>query len=111
MVKARIIKTELKPVILTPISLFRARIVSVTTAIDRPKERASLSTIFICRRLKNTSVQANPGRKNTSIKLKITLTAGTLSRNGRVNPMSSLIEASQSTLYGSSLCQVGISDE
>lgn len=52
---AKIIRTELNPVILTPISLFRVRILSVMTAIERPKERASLSTMFICLPLKNTS--------------------------------------------------------
>ena len=85
-----IVRTALVPVILIPISLFRAKILSVTVAIDRPKERASLSIMFICLLLKNTIVQAKPGRKNTSMKPKVALMAGTLSRKGRAEPMISL---------------------
>jgi len=99
---AAIIRTELNPVILIPISLFRARILSVTVAIDKPKERASLSIIFICLPLKNTSVQAKPGRKNTSTNPNIALMMGNLSRKGRANSMISLTGDSQSTPYGSS---------
>jgi len=56
-----IIRIEFNPVILTPISIFREKILSVTTAMDNPKERTILSMTFICLRLKNTSVQAKPG--------------------------------------------------
>ena len=100
---AIIARTALDPVIFIPISLFRARILSVTAAIDKPKERASLSTRFICLPLKNTSVQAKPGKRNTSMKPRTPLMAGMLSRKGTADPMTSLIPASQSTPYASSL--------
>ncbi len=102
MVMVRIISTEFSPVILTPISLFRARILSVTRAIDRPRERASLSTIFTCLPLKKTSVQAKPGRKNTSMKPRAALMMGKLLRKGRASSKTALIGDSQSTPYGSS---------
>jgi len=101
MVMTIIARTALNPIILMPVNLLRARVLSVTVAIDKPKERASLSIIFICLPLKNTSVQAKPGRKNTSMKPRITLMAGKLSRNGMADPMMSLIADSQSTPYGS----------
>jgi len=51
-----IIRIEFNPVILIPISIFREKILSVTTAMGNPKEKAILSMMFICLRLKNTSV-------------------------------------------------------
>ena len=71
--------------------------VSVTTAIDSPKERTTLSTTFI--RLKKTNVQAKPGKKNTSMKPKAALMMGTLSRKGRAKAKILLIGDSQSTPY------------
>ena len=95
-----IIRAELKPVILTPISLFRERRLSVTIAMDSPKERAILSMTLIC--LKNTSVQAKPGKKKTNINPKSALMMGKRSRKGRANWKSSLTGVSQSMLYISS---------
>ena len=69
-----IIRREFKPVIIIPASTFRAKMLRVTTAIDRPKERAILSKTFIF--LKKTSVQAKPGSKKTSIKPRMALMAG-----------------------------------
>jgi hypothetical protein len=76
-----IISKELKPVILTPTRTFRARILSVTTAIESPTERTSLSSRLICR--KKTSVQAKPGRKNISTMPRIALTPGRDSSSGK----------------------------
>lgn len=56
---------------------------SVTAAIDRPKERAILSMMLA--RLKKTSVQAKPGKKNTSMNPRIALRVGRRSRKGKVN--------------------------
>jgi hypothetical protein len=52
-------------------SLFKTRMLSVTTAMDKPKERTILSRTSIC--LKKTSVQAKPGTKNTKMKPRIPL--------------------------------------
>ena len=97
MVITMIIRTELNPVILTPISLFKENMLSVTTAIDSPKERASLSMILIC--LKKTSVQAKPGKKKTNINPRSALMKDRRSRKGITNSKSSLIEVSQSMPY------------
>jgi len=97
MVTTIITKTELNPVILIPINIFREKILSVTTAIDSPKERTILSMTFIC--LKKTNVQAKPGTKNTSMKPRAALIMGTLLRKGRAKAKISLIGDSQSTLY------------
>jgi len=97
---ATITSTELSTVILMPMSLFKERILSVTTAIDKPKERATLSRAFIC--LKKTSVQAKPGRKNINMNPRIALMIGKGSRKGKANPRTSLTEDSQSTPYISS---------
>jgi len=69
-----IISTELKPVILMPRSLFETMMLSVTTAIDKAKDRAILSRTFIC--LKKTSVQIKPGMNNTRMKPRIPLSRG-----------------------------------
>jgi len=90
-------RTELNPVILSPISLFKERRLSVTIAIESPKERATLSTIFIC--LKKTSVQAKPGRKNTSIIPKSALIMDKDPNKEKPNSKSSLIEDIQSMPY------------
>ena len=82
MVIAMIIRAELKPVILTPISVFRERRLSVTIAMDSPKERASLSMTFTC--LKNTSVQAKPGRRKTRINARIDLMTSRPPEAGRI---------------------------
>lgn len=95
-----IIRAELNPVILTPISLFRERRLSVTTAMDRAKERATLSTMVI--RLKKTSVQAKPGKKKTNMNPRSALITGKRSRKGKTNPKRSLIGDSQSMPYISS---------
>lgn len=92
-----ITRTELNPVILTPISLFKERRLSVTTTMDSPKEKAALSTTFICR--KKTRVQVKPGRKNTITNPSIALMTGKCSRNGKRNLKSSLMGDSQSTPY------------
>ncbi len=76
-----IIRMELNPVILILSSTFRARMLSVTRAIDKPKESTILSMIFI--RLKKTSVQAKPGIKKTKINPRIARTMGMRSRKGR----------------------------
>jgi hypothetical protein len=75
-----IIRRELAPVIIIPNSTCRTMMLSVTVAIDRPKERAILSTIFT--RLKKTSVQAKPGTKNTMINPRIALMVGRRSAKG-----------------------------
>jgi len=93
----RIISTELNPVILTPNNTFRTRILSVTTAMDRPRERAILSITFICLPLKNTSVQAKPGRKKTNVIPSIALRMGKRSSKGKTSPVNSLSGDSQST--------------
>lgn len=93
---------ELNPVILIPASLFREKRLSVTIAMDVPKERAILSRTFIC--LKKTKVQVKPGRKNTRMNPSIALRMDKRSRMGKANPKSSLIGDSQSTLYPP-LCQ------
>jgi len=97
MVTTIIISKELNPVILTPTRL-RARMLSVTTAIESPTERATLSTAFICR--KKTSVQAKPGRRNSNVKPRIALGMGTDSRKREIRLTASL---SQSKPYVSSL--------
>ena len=86
-------RTALNPVMLTPASLSKARILRVTMAMERPKERAVLSTAFICLPLKNTSVQAKPGRKNTSTKPSIALMTPKPPEAGSTD--------SQSTVYSS----------
>jgi hypothetical protein len=88
--------TELNPVILTPISLFTEKRLSVTITMDNPKERTTISMTFI--RLKKTSVQVNPGKKNTNMNPSIALMMGKRSRMGKANPKSSLIGVSQSML-------------
>lgn len=92
----KIITKALNPVILTPNKTFAKRTLSVTIAIERPKDRAILSITFIC--LKKIRVQANPGNKNTNMKPIIALIKGTLSRIGRANPNSSLIGDNQSII-------------
>lgn len=72
---ARIVRTALNPVMLTPNSLFKARMLKDTVAIERSKERAVLSTAFFCLPLKNTSILAKPGIKNISVKPSIALMA------------------------------------
>jgi len=95
-------RTALNPVMLIPTSLFKTRILRVTMAMERPKERAVLSTAFICLPLKNTSVQAKPGRKNINIKPSIALMIERLSRTGSRKPAISLsTDNSQSTAYSS----------
>jgi len=84
-----IIKTELTAVILIPISLFKAKMLRVTRAIDKPKDRAILSKTFIC--LKKTSVQAKPGRKNTKTRPRIPLMPGKDSSMEEINPKASVI--------------------
>jgi len=95
MVIVIIISTELSQVILTSTSQFKERMPSVTTAIDRPKERTTLSRIFTC--LKKMRVQAKPGRKNTNINARIALMTGKGSRVGKAKLKTPLIEDSQST--------------
>ena len=92
--------TELNPVILTPISLFTKKRLSVTTTMDSPKEMTTLSMTFIC--LKKTRVQVNPGRKNTKMNPSIALMMDRLSRTGSRKPVISLnTDNSQSTAYSS----------
>jgi hypothetical protein len=64
--------------------------------MDRAKEKATLSTMLICR--KKTKDQVKPGKKKTNIKANIALMIGKLSRNGETNRKSSLMGNSQSTL-------------
>jgi hypothetical protein len=97
MVTKIIIRREFKPVMLIPSSTFKARILSVTTAMDKPKERAILSMRFIC--LKKTSVQAKPGRKKTMTKPRSALIAGKRSRKGKANSNIALIGENQSIFY------------
>lgn len=91
-----ITRTELNPVSLIPNSQFVDKRLIVTTTMDSPKERATLSKTFIC--LKKTKVQAKPGKKNTNMKPSIALMIGKRSMMGKTNPRSSLIGDSQSTL-------------
>ena len=53
-------------------------------AIESPMDTAILSIIFS--RLKKTSVQAKPGRKNISMSPIIALTVGKRSMKGKINP-------------------------
>jgi len=96
-VTTTITRAELNPVILTPITIFAKRILRVTIAIDRPKERTTLSITFICR--KKTKVQAKPGRKNTNRNPSIALRMSTCSRIGKANSKIPLIGDSQSVSY------------
>jgi len=78
-------------------------------AMERPKERAVLSRAFICLPLKNTSVQAKPGRKNINIKPSIALMMDRLSRTGSRKPAISLsTESSQSTAYNSPVAVLSV---
>jgi hypothetical protein len=97
MVTTIIIRRELRPVTLTPSSKFRARMLSVTTAMDKARERTILSMRFIC--LKKTSVQAKPGRKKTRINPRNALMMGKRSRKGRANSNICLIGDNQSISY------------
>ena len=94
-----IIRTELSPVILAPLSFVTKRRLSVTTTMDSAKDRGILSKAFIC--LKKMRLHAKPDRKNTNMKPNIALMTGKRSKNGKTNPKSSLIEDSQSTLFTS----------
>jgi len=89
MVTTIIMRIELNPVILIPTSRFKEIRLSVTIAIDSPKERAILSMIFIC--LKKTSVQVKPGRKKTSMNPRSALMIDRRSRRGKANSNSCLI--------------------
>lgn len=95
----RITIAELKPVILTPNNRLRAKILSVTKAIDSPKDNAILSMTLICFPLKNTKVQAKPGRKKTSINPKRALMTLKRSRKGKIKSTKSLIGDNQSIDY------------
>ena len=88
-----ITRTEFVPEILRPISLFKARRISVTTAIDNPTERTILSMIFS--RSKKTSVQAKPGRKKTSINPSPALIMENRSKKGKVKSTIPLICSSR----------------
>jgi hypothetical protein len=101
-VMTAIITSTLNPVTLKLIRRFRASMLRVTRVMDNPIEMASLSMIFICLPLKKISVQAKPGRKNTSNTPKIALTAGKLSRKGRKDSKASLTGESHSNPYVSS---------
>ena len=101
MIIATITRAELNPVILVPNSAFSEKRLSVTIAMDNPKERATRSRTFIDLPLKNTRVQVKPGRKNTRVNPRIALMIGTCSRKGRKKPNSSLIGDNQSTLQTS----------
>ena len=89
-----IVSRELSPVILIPSSTFRARILSVTKAMDKPKERTILSMTFTC--LKKISVQAKPGRKNTRMNPIVALRKDISSRKVRINCKICLITDSTS---------------
>jgi len=97
MVSIVIISRELNPVILIPSSTFKARILSVTRAMDKPKERTILSITLT--RLKKISVQAKPGRKKTSINPRIALMKGKRSRKGRINSNICFTGDNQSIAY------------
>jgi hypothetical protein len=83
------VRRELVPLILSPNSKCRAIMLSVTTAMDMPKERAILSRIL--KRLKKTNVQAKPGTKNTSINPRIALMVGRRSAQGITELSSSML--------------------
>ena len=74
------VRRELVPFILSPNRTCRTIMLSVTAAMDMPKERAILSMILS--RVKKTKVQAKPGTKNTSINPKIALMIGRRSAQG-----------------------------
>lgn len=97
MVTTMIIRRELRPVILTLNSRFRARMESVTRAMDKPKERAILSRMFTF--LKKMSVQAKPGSRKTMINPRSALMTGRRSRKGRITSNICLIGDDQSKLY------------
>jgi hypothetical protein len=92
-----IIRREWRAVMLTPNNTFRARMLSVTNTMDKPKERAILSIIFIC--WKKTIVQAKPGRKKTRINPRSALITGKRSKKGRANSKICLIGDNHSTSY------------
>ena len=64
---------------------------SVTKAIESPKERAILSMTFIC--LKKTSVQAKPGKTKTITDPSTALRTGKRARKGKRDSNISLIES------------------
>jgi hypothetical protein len=94
MVTTIIVSSELKPVILIPNNTLRDKILSVTSAIDKPNDKAILSTIPT--RLKKTSVQANPGKKNTRMNPIVALRKDISSRKVRINCKICLITDSTS---------------
>jgi len=83
MVMTVIIRRELRAVMLTLNSTFRTKMLSITTTMDKPKERAILSNNFIF--LKKTRLQAKPGSKKTRINPRSTLRIGKRSKKGRIN--------------------------
>ncbi len=78
--RTMITSRALAPLIFICSVIFSPMILSVTSAIDSPIDNATLSRTVMFRKM--TSVQAKPGRKNTSINPMIALRAGTLSMNG-----------------------------
>ncbi len=90
-----ITRAELNPLI--TISRLTTNRLSVTTAMDSPKERTTLSSTVTC--LKKTRVQTKPGKKNTTRNPSIALMTGKRSRKGKAKPNSSLIGDNQSTPY------------
>lgn len=86
-------KAALNPLI--AISRLTTSRLSVTTTIDSPKERTTLSSTPSCP--KKTRVQAKPGKKKTTANPSIALMTGRRSRKGKAKPNNSLIGDNQST--------------
>ena len=97
MVIKLITKREFKLAILAPSSTFKARMLSATIVMDRPKESAIPSMIFIC--LKKTSVQAKLGRKKITVNHGRAMMAGKRSRKGKANSNICLIGDNQYMPY------------
>ncbi len=88
----------LNRVILIPKTIFKNMIMSVTRAIDKPMDKAILSTIF--KFLKNTSDQAKPGRKKTSRNPPIPLRTARNDKRGEAIP-NRLLKSSRRELRNS----------
>jgi len=84
MVRTIIMKRALVPLILILRNTFRTMMLSVTRAMDKPKESTIRSMMFTC--LKKTSVQAKPGMKNTMTNPNIARRMGNRSKKGKIDP-------------------------
>ena len=91
-----IIRMELSPVILSPLSRLTKKMLSVTKTIDRAKDKAILSRTLSG--LKKIRLQIKPGRTKTSTIPNIALIDSNCSRNEKTNPKYSLTDVIKSAL-------------